>query len=66
MQVMRDFCVGIFSVLKLTGSPLLYRYPYRNSAEGLHKDWVSIGSDIQSIIGKLEENSDGNWRTEDQ
>ena len=59
MQVMRDFFVGVFSVLKITSSPLLYRYPYRNSAEGLHKDWRSIGDDIQSIIGKLEEYKDG-------
>ncbi len=63
MQVIRDFLVGVFSVLKITSSPLLYRYPYRNSAEGLHKDWMSIGNDIQNIIGKLEEYDDGN-RTE--
>lgn len=49
-------------MLKITSSPLLYRYPYRNSAEGLRKDWVNIGRDIQTIIGKLEENSDGNTR----
>lgn len=60
MQVIRNFFVGIFSVLKITSSPLLYRYPYRNSAEGLRKDWVNIGQDIENIIGKLEENSDGN------
>ncbi|MEK6746867.1 MAG: hypothetical protein ABL867_06405 [Rickettsiales bacterium] len=62
MKVMKDFFSGIFSVLKITSSPLLYRYPYRNSAEGLRKDWVNIGRDIQIIIGKLEENSDGNSR----
>jgi hypothetical protein len=62
MRVLRNFFAGIFSVLKITGAPLLYRYPYRNSAEGLRKDWVNIGRDIQSIIGKLEENSDGNRR----
>jgi hypothetical protein len=62
MRVMRNFFAGMFSVLKITSSPLLYRYPYRNSAEGLRKDWVNIGRDIQIIIGKLEENSDGNRR----
>lgn len=62
MRVIRDFFAGIFSVLKITSSSLLYRYPYRNSAEGLRKDWVNIGRDIQIIIGKLEENSDGNSR----
>lgn len=62
MQVMRDFFAGVLSVLKTTSSPLLYRYPYRNSAEGLRKDWVNIGRDIEIIIGKLEENSDGNRR----
>lgn len=59
---MRNFFTGLFSVLKITSSPLLYRYPYRNSAEGLRKDWVNIGRDIQIIIGKLEESSDGNKR----
>ncbi len=62
MRVMRDFFSGVLSVLKTTSSPLLYRYPYRNSAEGLRKDWVNIGRDIQIIIGKLEENNDGNRR----
>jgi len=46
--------MGLVSVLKTTGGPLLYRYPYRNSAEGLHADWVNIGKDIQSIMGQLE------------
>ncbi len=63
MQVIRDFIFGAFSVLKVTGSPLLYRYPYHNSAEGLYKDWMNIADDIQSIIGKLEEYDNGN-RTE--
>ena len=62
MRVLRNFFTGMFSVLKITSSPLLYRYPYRNSAEGLRKDWVNIGRDIQIIIGKLEESSDGNKR----
>ncbi len=62
MQVIRNFFTGIFSVLKITSSPLLYRYPYRNSAEGLRKDWLCIGRDIKTIIGKLEESSDGNRR----
>jgi len=30
MAVMRDFVSGLFSVLKITSSPMLYRYPYRN------------------------------------
>ncbi len=60
MQVMRDFVNGLFSVLKVTSSPLLYRYTYRNSAEGLRKDWLSIAGDIESIIGKLEEKDNGN------
>jgi hypothetical protein len=65
MNVMRDFLLGVFSVLKITSSPLLYRYHYRNSAEGLRKDWLNIGGDINNIIKKLEENSDGNKRTEE-
>jgi hypothetical protein len=55
MDVMRDFTVGLFSVLKTTGAPLLYRYPYRISAEGLRSDWLAIGQDIDSVIGRLAE-----------
>jgi len=62
MNIIRDFCVGVFSVLKVTGAPLLYRYHYRNSAEGLRKDWDNIGNDIRTIIGKLEEYSNDNRR----
>ena len=64
MRVIRDFITGSLSVLKVTGTPLLYRYHYRNSAEGLRKDWLNIGGDIESIIGKLEEYDHGNRRAE--
>jgi|GEM_PF-3725106 len=62
MRIFGDFIKGMFSVLKVTSEPLLYRYQYRNSAEGLRKDWMNIGDDIHSVIGKLEENSNGNRR----
>jgi hypothetical protein len=62
MGVFGEFVKGFFSVLKVTSSPLLYRYQYRNSADGLRKDWLSIGGDIHSVIGKLEENSNDNER----
>lgn len=55
MAIFKDFIVGFVSVLKTTSSPLLYRYPYRNSAEAFTKDWHNIGLDIQSVIGKLED-----------
>lgn len=45
---------GFVSVLKITGAPLLYRYPYRTSAEALRTDWVHIGEDIKSVMGRLE------------
>lgn len=53
MKVMRDFAIGLVSVLKVTGTPQLYRYPYRISAEGLRADWANIGKDIDSVIGRL-------------
>lgn len=59
MKIIHDFVFGMISVLKTTSSPLLYRYPYHNSAEGLRKDWSNIGDDIDSIIGKLEEYDNG-------
>jgi hypothetical protein len=54
MNVMRHFVAGLFSVLKIVGAPMLYRYPYRTSAEGLRADWNNIGQDIQSVMGKME------------
>jgi hypothetical protein len=53
MQIMRNFTSGVMSVIKVIGSPMLYRYPYRTSAEGLHTDWMHIGKDIESVMGKL-------------
>lgn len=61
---MRNFAVGLMSVLKITGSSLLYRYPYRTSAEGLRTDWQRIGGDIDSVIGKLMEEARHGQRTE--
>lgn len=57
MNIVKNFVAGLFSVLKITSAPLLYRYPYRTSAEGLRADWMNIGQDIDSIIGKLETES---------
>jgi hypothetical protein len=60
MKIMKDFVSGLVSVLKTTGAPMLYRYPYRTSAEGLRSDWIHIGKDIESVIGKLKsETRDG-------
>jgi hypothetical protein len=59
MNVVGNFVSGLLSVLKITGGPMLYRYRYRNSAQGLHADWQNIGDDIQSVMGRLEEVDDG-------
>jgi hypothetical protein len=65
MNIIRDFIDGMLSVLKTTSAPLLYRYPYRTSAEGLRSDWVQIGRDIESVMGRLGTESDDGQRTED-
>jgi hypothetical protein len=39
--------------ITFTRVPMLYRYPYRTSAEGLKSDWHKIGGDIDSVMGKL-------------
>jgi len=57
MQIMRNFANGIFTVLKLTGAPLLYRYPYRNSAEALRGDWMKVGADMREALGNLEKDN---------
>ena len=54
MNVIGNFVKGLFSVLHVTSVPMLYRYPYRTSAEGLKSDWNRIGGDIESVMGKLE------------
>ena len=57
MQIIGNFVSGLMSVLKVIGGPMLYRYPYRTSSEGLRSDWANIGQDIKSVIGKLESES---------
>lgn len=54
MDIVKDFFSGMMSVLRTTGTPMLYRYPYRISGEGLRTDWTRIGDDIESVIGKLD------------
>jgi hypothetical protein len=58
MNVVGDFVIGLVSVLKTVGAPMLYRYPYRNSGEGLRSDWLSIGKDINSVMGQLKSDTD--------
>lgn len=55
MNILGAFCTGLISVLQITSAPLLYRYPYRTSAEGLRSDWQRIGQDIENMIGKIQE-----------
>ena len=59
VKIFGDFAFGLLHVIKITGAPLLYRYPYRTSAEALRTDWMSLGKDIDSVIGKLEDAQDG-------
>ncbi len=54
MHIIGDFIRGLLLVIKVTVSSMLYRYPYRTSAEGLRSDWINIGKDIESVIGRLE------------
>lgn len=55
MNVIGTFCTGLLSVLQITSAPMLYRYPYRTSAEGLRSDWQRIAQDIENMIGKIAE-----------
>lgn len=55
MNIFKDFSIGVFSVLKSVGAPLLYRYPSRNSAEALRGDWLRIAGDIDAVIGQLKQ-----------
>lgn len=53
MQIMHYFASGLLSVIKVTAAPMLYRYPYRTSAEGLRADWLNIGKDINNMAERL-------------
>jgi len=57
MEMIVNFFRGIFGTVKVTGASMLYRHPYRISAEGLRSDWGSIGKDIESVLGKLEKDN---------
>jgi hypothetical protein len=58
MDIVKSFCIGMVSVLQVTSAPLLYRYPYRTSAEGLRSDWQKIAGDIESVMGKIKSETD--------
>jgi hypothetical protein len=64
MEIIQTFTRGLISVMKVLGAPLMYRYPYRTSAEGLHADWMNIGKDIESVMSKLQEHADYGQRDE--
>ena len=55
MQIVHDFVSGVLAVIKVTAAPMLYRYPYRTSAEALRGDWAKIGGDLESMMGRLQE-----------
>ena len=58
MSVVKELMRGFLSVITVTASPQLYRYPYRTSAEGLRGDMQRVGEDIESVIGKLTNQED--------
>ena len=57
MQVILDFLRGFLNTVRINCASMLYRHPYRTSAEGLRADWISIGRDIESVMGKLEKSA---------
>ncbi len=62
MDILKSFMSGAVSVLQITSAPLLYRYPYRNSGEGLRSDWQRIAADVESVMGKLKAEADDGRR----
>lgn len=55
MSVVAKFLKGMISVITVTASPQLYRYPYRTSAEGLRGDMQRVGGDVEAVLGQLDE-----------
>ena len=58
MGLFKSFFVGALSVLHVTSRPMLYRYPYRISAQGIRADWQKIAGDIESVMGKIKAEGD--------
>lgn len=54
MSVLFDFLGGLSRQFAIT-TPPLYRYPYRNSAEGLRGDMRRLGKDIEFVLARDEE-----------
>ncbi len=57
MSLVHNLIGGFLSVVTVTATPQLYRYPYRNSSEGLRGDMLRVGDDIEAVLGRLEEAS---------
>lgn len=53
MGIASSFIRGFLSVITVTASPQLYRYPYRSSAEGLRGDMLRVGEDVEAVLGRL-------------
>ena len=51
MSFTGNFFAGFGRLFSITIPPL-YRYPYRNSAEGLRGDMLRLGSDIEYTMEK--------------
>lgn len=66
MQVIQTFVRALLSVMKVMGGPMMYRYPYRTSAEGMRADWLNIGKDIQNVMYRLEEHSKHGQRSDSE
>lgn len=54
MKHLFDFFAGFGRLFRITVPPL-YRYPYRNSAEGLRGDMLRLGKDIKFVLDKDED-----------
>ena len=47
------FFSGMLSVITVTATPQLYRYPYRTNAEALRGDMKRIAGDIDACLSQL-------------
>lgn len=62
MNTLENFVKGFLTVLTITASPQLYRYPYRGSAEGLRGDMLRVGEDMFSALNRLPTKEERNER----
>ena len=61
MDILSNFVLGLVSVLKITSAPMLYRYPFRISGEGLRADWQKISGYMCIVTDRMRQDDSNEY-----